>query len=74
MRTNKKGLKKQVNNLTKLIRMKCLECTCYQPKEIRLCEIRLCPLWKNRPVKSRGLYTLIKQMKKKETAFSEAEK
>jgi hypothetical protein len=27
------------------IRLKCLDCSCYQPSEIRLCEAVTCPLW-----------------------------
>ena len=29
----------------KAIRKKCLDCTCYQPKEIRLCTIIDCPIY-----------------------------
>jgi hypothetical protein len=29
----------------KSIRAKCLDCTCNQPKEIRLCEVINCPLY-----------------------------
>ena len=29
----------------KAIRAKCLDCSCYQPKEIRLCPVIKCPLW-----------------------------
>ena len=29
----------------KAIRKNCLDCTCYQPKEIRLCPIVNCPLY-----------------------------
>ena len=29
----------------KAIRAKCMDCTCHQPKEIRLCRIITCPLW-----------------------------
>jgi hypothetical protein len=27
------------------IRAKCLDCSCYQPSEVRLCEALKCPLW-----------------------------
>ena len=27
------------------IRDKCLDCSCYQPSEVRLCEAVKCPLW-----------------------------
>jgi hypothetical protein len=27
------------------IRAKCLDCSCYQPSEVRLCEAVKCPLW-----------------------------
>lgn len=26
------------------IKLKCLECCCWQPKEVELCEIKACPL------------------------------
>jgi hypothetical protein len=29
----------------KAIRAKCLDCSCYQPKEIRECPITKCALW-----------------------------
>ena len=29
----------------KAIRAKCLDCTCFQPKEVRLCVIEKCPLY-----------------------------
>ena len=36
-----------MKNLTpmKSIRLKCLDCTCNQPREIRLCPIENCPLY-----------------------------
>jgi hypothetical protein len=32
----------------KAIRLKCLDCCCNQYAEIRLCEIKECPLWRFR--------------------------
>ena len=29
----------------KAIRLKCIDCSCYQPSEARLCEAIGCPLW-----------------------------
>ena len=29
----------------KAIRAKCLDCTCQQPKEVRLCTMTSCALW-----------------------------
>ena len=29
----------------KAIRAKCLDCTCQQPKEVRLCTVTACALW-----------------------------
>ena len=29
----------------KAIRAKCLDCTCYQSSEVRLCPSKDCPLW-----------------------------
>lgn len=31
------------------IRCKCLDCTCYQRKEITNCTVLACPLWPYRP-------------------------
>ena len=30
------------------IRQKCLDCCVYQPKEVRLCPTKDCPLWRYR--------------------------
>lgn len=32
----------------KAIRLKCLDCCCGNAAEVRLCEIRRCPLWRYR--------------------------
>jgi hypothetical protein len=29
----------------KAIRAKCLDCSCYQPREVRLCPVISCALW-----------------------------
>jgi hypothetical protein len=29
----------------KAMRAKCLDCSCQQPKEVRLCTVKKCPLW-----------------------------
>ena len=29
----------------KTIRLKCLDCSCGQPREVRLCPVERCPLW-----------------------------
>jgi hypothetical protein len=72
MKTNKISLKKQIKHLLDLISMKCLDCTCCQPKEIILCEIEGCPLWEKRPLKTKGLYTLVKRLKQKNPGLYEA--
>ncbi len=36
------------NDLLKLIRAKCLDCCCDQPKEVALCPIERCPLYRVR--------------------------
>lgn len=33
---------------SKAIRLKCLDCTCGQPNEVKLCPIKNCPLWNYR--------------------------
>ena len=35
--------------LREAIRDKCLDCTCDQRAEIKLCPVAKCPLWKHRP-------------------------
>lgn len=35
--------------LREAIRDKCLDCTCDQRTEIKLCPVTKCPLWKHRP-------------------------
>lgn len=32
----------------KAIRLKCLDCTCNQPAEVRRCPVQNCPLWRYR--------------------------
>ena len=39
------GLMKLYDTPIKAIRKKCLDCTCNQPKEVRLCTIIDCPNW-----------------------------
>ena len=41
----KESIVERVLTPIKSIRAKCLDCTCYQPKEIRECGITKCPLW-----------------------------
>lgn len=65
MKTRKIALKKEIKYLRQSIFMKCLDCTCCQPKEILLCEIPGCPLWTLRPKKLEGLYVLIEKLKQK---------
>lgn len=74
MKIKKITLKKEIKNLRQSIFMKCLDCTCCQPKEILLCEKNGCPLWKKRPTKTKGLYTLIKKLKQKNPDLYEVKK
>lgn len=74
MKTKQVELKKQIKNLRSHIFMKCLECMNFQPKEIRLCQSPSCPLWQKRPIKARGLYTLIKRLRQKNNDEEVAEK
>ena len=45
----------------KAIRAKCLDCSCQQPKEVRLCPATKCALWPyrlgKRPVKGLAVHT-----------------
>ncbi|MCP3964737.1 MAG: hypothetical protein GY718_00065 [Lentisphaerae bacterium] len=53
---HKIGTKDGVETVTltplKAIKKKCLDCVCWQSKEVKLCEITLCPLWLFRSGKS----------------------
>jgi len=69
----KTALKKQVAYLKEIINAKCLECCCYQPDEVVLCEIKDCPLWTERPTNKKGLYSLSRKLKRKKIKNSEAE-
>jgi hypothetical protein len=35
----------KTRTLMKAVRAKCLDCTCQQPKEVRLRTVKQCPLW-----------------------------
>lgn len=72
MKTNKISLKRQIKNLNDLVAMKCLECSNCQIKEVLLCEIKGCPLWKNRPNKAKGLYILVRHLKQNNSKNFEA--
>ncbi len=74
MKTNKLNLKKQIKVLRKTIYLKCLECCNCQVQEVTKCNITCCPLWKERPLKAKGLYTLIKLLSNRNIQFSEAKK
>ncbi len=43
----KKSMRAAVNS-------KCLDCTCFQVKEIRDCSVHGCPLWKYRPYQNKS--------------------
>lgn len=68
----KTNFKKQINKLKELIYAKCLDCCCYQPEEVVLCEIQDCPLWSERPKDKKGLYSLSRKLKRKKIKNSEA--
>lgn len=37
------------------LKMKCLECCCFQKNEVRDCQIETCPLWPHRPYRVRAM-------------------
>jgi hypothetical protein len=74
MKTRKIDLKNQIKELRKVIAMNCLDCVCCQPKEVLACEMNNCPAWQERPKEARGLYILVKELKKKNLGDYEAEK
>ncbi len=45
------------NNLTpvRAIRLRCLDCSCHQVKEVRDCDIETCPLYEYRMGKRQGI-------------------
>ena len=40
-----KAMSTTKSDLLKIIRRKCLDCVCYQPREIELCPTERCALW-----------------------------
>lgn len=74
MKTNKLNLKKQIKTFQITIYLKCLECCNRQIKEVTECNISGCPLWKERPLEAKGLYTLAKRLSRENNQFSEAKK
>lgn len=71
MKTCKNTLKKEIKKLRESIYLKCLYCVNCHVKEVIECETKECPLWKIRPTKARGLYTLIKRLRKTKLSISE---
>jgi len=67
MKTQKKDLKNRIKEFETVISAKCLDCVCYQPREVLRCEIYSCPLYSERPATLLGLYTLAKNLKKSES-------
>ena len=51
------------------IRAKCLDCSCFQPSEVRLCEDLKCPLWPFRA----GRYPVGRRQPKKPEPFPDFE-
>ena len=51
------------------IRAKCLDCSCFQPSEVRLCEAVKCPLWPFRA----GRYPVGRRQPKKREPFPDFE-
>ncbi len=58
MRVLTKRRAKTVFELCKCIRKKCLECSNYQPKEVRLCPITERALWPYRMGRNHGVHYL----------------
>ena len=69
MKTKKQDLKNTIKHLQHCIAQKCMDCVCYQIKEIRLCSIIECSLHSLRPVSHVGLLTI-----KRNNAKPEAKK
>lgn len=72
MKTRKNDLKNKIHQLEEVVAMKCLDCVCCFPKEIKQCQIKDCPLWNERPTEIKGLYILAKRLKGKNITLSEA--
>ena len=39
------GMDEKIITPVKAIRAKCIDCSCGEKKEVRLCPIKWCPLW-----------------------------
>ena len=49
----------------KAIRLKCLDCCCNQPAEVRRCDIKQCPLWRFRMGTEERIFCIMRQHKRK---------
>lgn len=47
--------------LREAIRDKCLDCTCDQRTEIKMCPVTKCPLWKHRPFQSIKVLEIVEE-------------
>ncbi|MCX6731076.1 MAG: hypothetical protein NTZ55_04455 [Candidatus Roizmanbacteria bacterium] len=79
MKIKKAKLRKEIKHLRQTIFLKCLECNnCHQAsgqiKEVIECDITGCPLWGERPLEAKGLFTLIRRLRKIISTSSEADK
>ena len=65
MKTYKRDLKNEIKSLKYAIAEKCVDCVCFQPMEVLKCEIDTCSLFKIRPKRLSGLYSMAKRLKRK---------
>jgi hypothetical protein len=72
MRTKKRDLKNIIKELRQKINEKCMDCMCYQIKEIKLCTVIGCSLHSLRPVSHVGLLTIKRKNAKAEAKKSSA--
>ncbi len=61
----KRALAKKNVSPIKAIRAKCLDCTCYQVTEVKLCPAKDCPLW---------MFRLGKNTTRKKRVFTDKQK
>jgi hypothetical protein len=61
--SHRRGIPMTIRTPLKAIRAKCLDCSCYQPKEVRECHITTCALWPYRFGKRPATVERAKQVK-----------
>ena len=65
LKTTQNQLNKLIKILKKAIAEKCIDCVCFQPHEVLKCEVDTCSLFKLKPKRLTGLYSIARRLRRK---------